>query len=172
MINASLDAQEQMWGKEVSELSGKVDALTSKVTAVVGDPTIPDSGMLPGIAKQISSHIASQTAWRADDVEWRKRQEAEIAATKLLAQSAVTEAANIRKHQSEMKERMQLLSWMMMTVKAVKVTVGAAVGTAEKGKRAYTALAAISSTLLLLWSFFHTMLPALRSMLQLHHFTH
>lgn len=162
MIADSLATQERMWGSKVAELSERVAEVSERVTVIAGDPRIPNSGMLQHIIDKIDDHMKLQHSWRADDVQWRRSQEQEIEATRKLVDATAAEAASIRKHQIEMKQRLQLLAGLLMVARAFKVVVEGVVESADKGRKIYAAVAAISSFLVLLWSFLHSILPAIK----------
>lgn len=162
MIDKSLVNTAEQLGNDMAELNDKVDKLADKVLLVVGDPTIPNSGLLPTLLDRIEAHANRQGEWREDDVKWREKKDAEAADIRKLALQAAADAESAKRHVEQLKERMQLLAWLMMGVKAIKSTVGVAVDTADKGKKVYAAFAAITSGLTLMWVTWHNIIPWLQ----------
>jgi hypothetical protein len=168
MIHANNEEQGRAWGAELDTLTDKVTAVEKKIVALVGDPDIEGSGMVPNLVDKFTTHMNLQTEWRNDDVRWRESTAQQMSEAKALAQKAVDEAASIRRHQEEMKKRMQLLSWLMMATKTVKIVGESLIDAADKGKKLYVAITAICSACVLAWTIYHSIVPALRVYL-LHH---
>lgn len=169
MIADSLAKREQMWGAEVAELAAKVDEVCNKVVAIAGDPSVPGSGLLPMMSAQMTEHIGQQREWRADDVAWRTVKDAEAKQILAIATQAAADAESAKRHVQQLKERMQLLGWLMMSVKAVKASLTGVVTVAETGKKTWAAVAALFAGLTFTWTLLHSIIPAIINAVKTHH---
>lgn len=158
-LNARLDRHEEKVTERFEKTEEKVDATLEKVNQLV---------------QLVTKSSEQQQGWHKEDLTYRhgvgerlSKQDDAILTVTTTTVEVLTEAKAVRKHQDEMKVKLQLLGWLVMTSKGITNTMRATFTAMETGKKVSHTIAAIMSSILVIWTFFHSMLPIIKA--HLHH---
>jgi hypothetical protein len=129
----------------------------------------PDAPTLTTLIRLVTDSMVQQNEWHQKDLDYRsaiharldKQDESMIAVQQSISEMKV-EMASLRRHVEALKAKMQLLAWIMMATNTIKQAIAAAVSSVEWGKKVYATITAVCATLILVWEFLHSILPAIK----------
>lgn len=154
-LNERLDRHEELVNNRFEKTEEKVDATLDKVNQLV---------------HLVTKSSEQQQNWHREDLSYRQgvgdrlsQQDEAIASSIETTVEVLAEAKQVRKHQDEMKIKLQLLGWLVMVSKGTTKTIKATFTAMETSKRVSHVIAAVMSSILVIWTFFHNMLPVIKA---------